>query len=69
MEEQLVAQHRLVDRVIAQRAEPDGSLRYLAKVRCSLWGPHSTPGAGPGLRIRNVLSMRQGLNKLLHDKW
>ncbi len=32
MEEQLVAQHRLVDRVIAQRPEPDGSLRYLAKV-------------------------------------
>ncbi|KAK9828376.1 hypothetical protein WJX81_001254 [Elliptochloris bilobata] len=31
MEEQLVAQHRLVDRVIAQRSEPDGSLRYLAK--------------------------------------
>ncbi len=33
MEEQLVAQHRLADRVIAQRAEPDGSLRYLAKAR------------------------------------
>ena len=33
MEEQLVAQHRLVDRVIAQRSEPDGSLRFLAKVR------------------------------------
>ena len=43
MEEQLVAQHRLVDRVIAQRSEPDGSLRYLAKVG-SLGGSQHTCG-------------------------
>jgi hypothetical protein len=42
MEEQLVAQHRLADRVIAQRAEPDGSLRYLAKARAR--GRRRLPG-------------------------
>ena len=50
MEEQLVAQHRLVDRVIAQRPEPDGSLRYLAKVAPA--GPRvlGKPASGGGSR-------------------
>ncbi|CAL8472046.1 g11588 [Coccomyxa elongata] len=33
MEEELVQQHMHVERVISQRAEPDGSLRYLVKWR------------------------------------
>jgi hypothetical protein len=33
MEEELVLQHMHVERVIAQRADPDGTPRYLVKVR------------------------------------
>lgn len=33
MEEELVQSHMDVDRVIAVRADPDGTLRYLVKVR------------------------------------
>ena len=32
MEEELVQQHMHVERVIAQRADPDGNPRYLVKV-------------------------------------
>ncbi len=37
MEEELVQQHMHVERVISQRAEPDGSLRYLVKVHSALF--------------------------------
>ncbi len=33
MEEELVASHMDADRVIAVRADPDGTLRYLVKAR------------------------------------
>lgn len=33
MEEELIQQHMAADRVIAARSEPDGSVRYLVKVR------------------------------------
>lgn len=71
MEEQLVAQHRLVDRVIAQRSEPDGSLRYLAKVR-SLWGSRNTPRAWPALppyQGSAVHAAGPEENALLHISW
>lgn len=35
MEEQLIGQHRLVERIVASKTGEDGIVKYLTKVRCS----------------------------------
>ena len=34
MEDQLIGQHRLVERIVASKAGEDGIVKFLTKVRC-----------------------------------